>query len=419
MIVAFENGKVMVVKSISTATNILRTIRYITAAASPKDVIILFDVSGSMTGVRKTIALNVVFNILETLTENDYVLVLRFSNEVREIHPCLKNPVLATRRNVREIRENVIENLKTYEVANFSLALIQSFQILQGVGYLFWFAYCQAISNCFAFPKTNQMKEERKGALCNQAIMLITDGAPETYDHIFKEYNANATVRLFTYVIGRDITQIHEVHWMACHNRGYYAQVANLAEVREQVMQYVPIMSRPMVLSNTRASTWTPVYAHVSENLLTDWVWNERVKSLKTRVFKIKDTESENFENNQEELEVVVSPAAQQDQQGQGQGQQGQQQPGQQQPGQQQPGQQGPGQQQPGQQGQGQQGQSSEVYVDISKKWLSGFNLDNEVAKMPSRKKRIKLMITLATPVFDPRKFQVSKLYHSSIIAKY
>lgn len=193
--------------------------------------------------------------------------------------------------------------------------------------------------------------------------MLITDGAPETYESVFQEYNANASVRLFTYVIGRDVTQIHEVFWIACHNQGYYAQIANRAEVREQVQQYIPVMSRPLVLSDSRIFTWTSVYAHVSENLLTDWVWNERVKSLKTKVFKIKDNQDEAFDNNQEELEVVSTA---------------------------------------------QQVQST--FSDLSKKWLHGFNLDNEVAKMPSRKRKIKLMVTLATAVFDPRKYTVCLL---------
>lgn len=50
---------------------------YIQAAASPKDIVILLDTSGSMTGLRKNIALNVVFSILDTLTEDDFVQVLK------------------------------------------------------------------------------------------------------------------------------------------------------------------------------------------------------------------------------------------------------------------------------------------------------------------------------------------------------
>lgn len=60
------------------------------------------------------------------------------------------------------------------------------------------------------------------GSQCNQAIMLITDGAPSTYEEIFQQYNwPNINVRVFTYLIGREVTENKEVYWMACENRGF------------------------------------------------------------------------------------------------------------------------------------------------------------------------------------------------------
>jgi voltage-dependent calcium channel alpha-2/delta-3 len=54
--------------------------RYIQGAASPKDVVILLDSSGSMTGLRREIAKNVVSNILDTLTDDDYVSSIKVTN---------------------------------------------------------------------------------------------------------------------------------------------------------------------------------------------------------------------------------------------------------------------------------------------------------------------------------------------------
>lgn len=62
--------------------------------------------------------------------------------------------------------------------------------------------------------------------MCNQAIMLITDGVPDSYTAIFKKFNwGNSTeppfpVRVFTYLIGRDGTDFRETRWMACANQG-------------------------------------------------------------------------------------------------------------------------------------------------------------------------------------------------------
>jgi len=42
-------------------------------------------------------------------------------------------------------------------------------------------------------------------------------------------------------------------------------RVTSLAEVREQVLKYIPVLARPMVLyKKDHALTWTPVYADVA-----------------------------------------------------------------------------------------------------------------------------------------------------------
>jgi len=59
--------------------------RYIRAAACPKDVVILLDVSGSMKGLRIEIAKATVEKILDTLTDDDFFNVIM----VRELYPLL------------------------------------------------------------------------------------------------------------------------------------------------------------------------------------------------------------------------------------------------------------------------------------------------------------------------------------------
>lgn len=299
---------------------------YVAGASSPKDVVILVDTSGSMTGLRREIAKGVVFEILDTLTSNDFFTVMRFSetltpvgipkcqnlpspkigsamdeqcirpsnaNEIEECnryrrqwemksqylrdHPNvvpgkngsymtddqyfksiynvtsdISNAYLlpATSRNIRYLKSNF--SMPTAGIANFTHALMGAFELLQ--------SYSRSTS-------------DQAGSQCNQAIMLITDGAIKSHDEIFNRYNyPNAPIRVFTYMIGREVGDITHTKAMACNNRGYYTHVINLGEVREQVQKYLPVMARPMVLGHHHPISWTHAYGDETHQVLTDWV---------------------------------------------------------------------------------------------------------------------------------------------------
>lgn len=64
---------------------------YVSAATSSKDIVILVDNSGSMTGKRAGLARAIVESILDTLTDNDFVNIYKFSDTTEETVPCTRD----------------------------------------------------------------------------------------------------------------------------------------------------------------------------------------------------------------------------------------------------------------------------------------------------------------------------------------
>uniref|UniRef100_A0AAY4CMQ7 VWFA domain-containing protein n=1 Tax=Denticeps clupeoides TaxID=299321 RepID=A0AAY4CMQ7_9TELE len=209
---------------------------YIQAATSPKDIIIVVDVSGSMKGLKMTIAKHTINTILDTLGENDFVNVIAYTDYVRYVEPCFKGTLVQADLDNREHFKLLVNELQVKGEGEVKKAMKEAFKILNEV--------------------TNG-----QGSLCNQAIMLITDGAMEDFQTVFEEFNwPEKKVRVFTYLIGRDMTFSDNVKWIACNNKGYYTHINTLADVQENVMEYLHVLSRPMVINHDHDIIWTEAY---------------------------------------------------------------------------------------------------------------------------------------------------------------
>ncbi|EFB22307.1 hypothetical protein PANDA_020428 [Ailuropoda melanoleuca] len=75
---------------------------YIQAATSPKDVVILVDVSGSMKGLRLTIAKQTVSSILDTLGDDDFFNIIAYNEELHYVEPCLNGTLVQADRTNKE-----------------------------------------------------------------------------------------------------------------------------------------------------------------------------------------------------------------------------------------------------------------------------------------------------------------------------
>ncbi|XP_015792167.1 voltage-dependent calcium channel subunit alpha-2/delta-3 [Tetranychus urticae] len=229
---------------------------FIRAAASPKDMVILIDTSGSMKGQRQAIAKEVVVNILDTLTENDFIGVFNYSSRIDSIVDCFKDSLVpASKQNVQMFRE-AVQTLKVNNQSELMLALTKAYNIL------------------------GSSRRSGSGAQCNQLIMLVTDGVAEDLQKELTKIDAEHRVRIFTYLVGKEITEIMPTRNLACNNRGRFSHIKDFSDIREHVQQYVATLSRPIVLLQgnksieERTAIFTSVYADHTEIDLAPWIWD-------------------------------------------------------------------------------------------------------------------------------------------------
>ncbi|XP_045495247.1 voltage-dependent calcium channel subunit alpha-2/delta-3 [Colias croceus] len=236
---------------------------YIEAATCSKDVIILFDVSGSMTGFKNYVARRTLESLLATLSNNDYVNVYTFKANTSEVVSCFVGLVQATPENLSTISDTLepTDNGKKHKVplegnANLTEAYKKAFTTLK---------------------ERRQHCNVSNSQGCNQLVMLITDYVPGNLTEVFEEYNREVVggktyipVRVFTYLIGKEVTNVREIQWMACLNRGFFVHIHSVEEVQQQVLKYINVIARPMILAGDEPPpTWT--HANIDYTRTVKW----------------------------------------------------------------------------------------------------------------------------------------------------
>uniref|UniRef100_A0A8C7A186 Calcium voltage-gated channel auxiliary subunit alpha2delta 2 n=1 Tax=Neovison vison TaxID=452646 RepID=A0A8C7A186_NEOVI len=191
--------------------------------------------SGSVSGLTLKLMKTSVCEMLDTLSDDDYVNVASFNEKAQPVS-CFTHLVQANVRNKKVFKEAV-----------------QGMVAKGTTGYKAGFEY--------AFDQLQNSNITR--ANCNKMIMMFTDGGEDRVQDVFEKYNwPNRTVRVFTFSVGQHNYDVTPLQWMACANKGYYFEIPSIGAIRINTQEYLDVLGRPMVLAGKEAKQvqWTNVY---------------------------------------------------------------------------------------------------------------------------------------------------------------
>uniref|UniRef100_A0AAQ4PVP6 VWFA domain-containing protein n=1 Tax=Gasterosteus aculeatus aculeatus TaxID=481459 RepID=A0AAQ4PVP6_GASAC len=192
--------------------------------------------SGSVSGLTLKLIKASVMEMLDTLSDDDYVNVARFNEKAEAVVPCFKHLVQANVRN-KKIFKDAVQQMQAKGTTDYKSG--------------FHFAFNQLLNT--NVPRAN----------CNKIIMLFTDGGEDRAQDVFMQYNwPNKTVRVFTFSVGQHNYDVTPLQWIACTNKGYYFEIRSICAIRINTQEYLDVLGRPMVLAGSVAKQvqWTNVY---------------------------------------------------------------------------------------------------------------------------------------------------------------
>lgn len=213
---------------------------YNQAINSPKDVVVIVDLSGSMTGSHFDIAKVTIKSIINTLQQNDFFNVIYFlDGKVNLIRPCWKLLQQATSQN-KEALKTAVDRLKRPSgVSNVDEAFDTAFKVLE-----------------------KSRNSDLTSTRCTQAIMIVTDEI-ERSDEMKKtlqRLNAKRDIVIFSYIVGTGGKTAEEVKRIACANGGSFYHFPTVGNVWNGVLQYQKVLSKPIAQEEKENIIFTPLY---------------------------------------------------------------------------------------------------------------------------------------------------------------
>ena len=189
-----------------------RRLWYSQAINSPKDVLILLDQSGSMTGNNFNIAKLTAKSLIDTLQQDDFFNVVTFRKATKFLIPCVTDLKQSSTKNKNTFK-SAVDNLPSPNgVSDVRFAVKHAFDVLK-------------------FNNINKMTSSK----CTKVLLLISDGIETLADSVLKDIevlNEDKEVVIFSYIIGfsknKDIMKD-----IACRNGGESYEFPTVGKIKQ------------------------------------------------------------------------------------------------------------------------------------------------------------------------------------------
>lgn len=197
---------------------------YASGATGPKDVVMVIDTSGSMRGDRIELAIRGAKAVLKTLTDTDYVAIVRFSSASSSNSAHLQ---AAHDEIMPELESWIDKNLIAEGSTRFKTGFEKALTIL----------------------KDSKAAGESSG--CKQVILFLSDGDPtdwgsttdqkeENYNWLSNRVNALGDTIIYTYALGSGLSAngMYINKRIACDNRGIFHKIPDGADLGAVMANY-------------------------------------------------------------------------------------------------------------------------------------------------------------------------------------
>ncbi|XP_031763031.2 voltage-dependent calcium channel subunit alpha-2/delta-3-like isoform X2 [Galleria mellonella] len=232
---------------------------YVSAGGAPRDVLVLLDATGSMSNsTNQVIAKNFLLALLNALTDDDHVNVLKFNTKVQSLIRCFNEKfVPANHVNTAAITSKMDHYALTNKT-DLKLVFRYAVQMLQ-----------------------KQRHTPDHPPSCQQIIIIVTDSVDRNYTELLRDLDPTGQIRLFVIWLHdpyglRDSTREYG-DIITCDRDGHFAELSTDADVTEQVMRILRILERPLVAQREqRLRVFSDVYAHVEDPRRAEYYWSQK-----------------------------------------------------------------------------------------------------------------------------------------------